>query len=218
MSTEQFLSHLEQQGAAKPLPHPLLVAVRWVVLLLLYMLLVLAITTIRPDIDNKLTEVWFVAELAIMLATSCAAIFSASYLALPDCGQKPWLRFAPLLSITIMLVALAFFMMQPGAMTLSECLRAGEYDCIVHLIVFSIVPVLLLFAALSKSAPVLNGWAGAMIGLAAGSMGYTILRLTEASDDAIILAVWHMLPVAVITGCCVLIGRSILGRWSHTTA
>lgn len=214
MQMEQFIKKLSDEGVAKPLPHPLVIAAIGLGIVFAYFMLMLVMIGLRPDIAIKLQQGWFVSELLIILYAVVAAIVAASYLALPDNGQKPWVRFMPTLPLAIMAIALGFLMTRPGAMTLAECIKAGHFACILHLIMFSIAPTALLFIAMVRAAPTFDGWAGAMAGLAGGCLGYALLRLMEASDDAIIMATWHMLPVVLVTVVSMLLGKRLLSQWA----
>lgn len=213
MSTKDFINQLASEGAKKPMPQPLKLAAKWTLLMLGYLAAIALILGMRPDMPSKLEAYSFLLEQLIAIAAGIAALLATAFLALPDTGQKPWVRYLPLVLIGGMIATLGYSIFSGSAMSLSECLSQDHMSCIIELFLFSLAPGALLFAALKKAAPYYSGWAGAMVGLSAGCFGYVLLRLTEAADDATVLTVWHLLPVLALTLLCVWLGRINLRSW-----
>jgi hypothetical protein len=70
-----------------------------------------------------------------------------------------------------------------------------------------------MFYTIQKAAPIKCCFAGAMAGLSAGSFGYVALRLiSDKSDDATSLLIWHFLPVVGVVLISMMFGKIFLGK------
>ncbi|MDE3017362.1 MAG: DUF1109 family protein, partial [Pseudomonadota bacterium] len=140
MDTNAFISQLAAKGAQKPMQRPLLVAGKWLLLLAAYFAVVTMFTGFRPDIAAKWQQPLYLIELAAMLTTAITAAVAASFLALPDVGQRPWIRFVPFVPLMFLGGLLLQNMANGNAMPLIECIRLQKYQCILLLILFSLLP------------------------------------------------------------------------------
>lgn len=207
MDTEGLIAGLAAKGPGKPLPSPLAMTGKWLLALLLYFIVVTAFTGLRPDMAVKWQQPLYRMELAGILVTAVTAAFAASFLALPDVGQRPWIRFLPFLPLMFLAGLLWQSVAAGHAMPLIECIRAERYDCIALLALFSIVPGVFMFVTIQRAAPTRCCWAGSMAGLAVASVGYILLRLVDTSDDPSMLILWHFIPVMLITMAGMVIGK-----------
>lgn len=212
MDTEAFISKLAAGGAHKPMPHPLAVAGKWLLALLVYFVAVTAFSGLRTDIAVKLGQPLYLVELTGMLATAMTAAVAASFLALPDVGQRPWIRFVPFLPLMMLAGWLLHGMAAGNAMPLIECIKMQRYQCIFLLMLFSILPGIFMFITIQRAAPTRCCWAGSMAGLSVASFGYILLRLVSDSDDPTQLIVWHFIPVMLVTMIGMISGKLFLGR------
>lgn len=207
MDTEALIARFAAEGAKKPLPHPLAVAGKWLVLLAVYFGIVTLVTGFRPDIATKWTQPLYLMELTGMLATAIAAAIAASFLALPDVGQRPWLKFVPLIPIMILGALLMQSIASGNAMPLIECIKMQRYDCLVRITLFSVVPAAFMFITIQRAAPTRCCWAGSMAGLSTASFGYVLLRIVDTADDPSALVIWHLIPVMLVTMIGMVVGK-----------
>ena len=117
------------------------------------------------------------AKTAAYTITAIMAAWAASWLALPDTNQKSWVRFLPFIPLAFLMGVLVHGMFTTSTLTLTECLKMGRYDCILRIIIYSLLPAGLMFYTIQKAAPVRCCWAGTMAGLSVASFGY-IWRLS----------------------------------------
>lgn len=207
MDTETLIAQFTTEGARKPLPHPLAIGGKWLMLFTAYLVIVILISGARPDIEAKIVQPLYLMELAGMLATAITAAITASFLALPDVGGRPWMKFVPLIPIMMLGVLLMQTIASGNAMPLLECVQMQRYDCLLRIALFSIVPVAFIFITIQRAAPTRCCWAGSMAGLSAASFGYVFLRLVDTNDDPSALVIWHLIPVMLVTMAGMMAGK-----------
>ena len=213
MNNRDFIDKLTDEGPKKPWPSSHKVVAKWLALMAVYFAVLVAISGFRSDIALKMANPLYLVELLLMLLTTVAAAYGASFLALPDDNQKPWIRFAPLIPLVFLLGIICYGLCCSEAMPLIECLKSGRYDCIMHVTLYSIVPIVAIFYTVQKAAPIKCCWAGAMAGLSAASFGYIALRLiSDKSDDPTSLMIWHFLPVVAVVIISTMFGKVIFSR------
>ena len=216
MKTEKLIQALAEE--AKPVItifSPARQLIVWLVLTVLFFSGVIALFGTRPDFHQKLSEMHYLTEMVLAIITAVTAAMAAIWFSLPDMGQKPWVRWMPLLSLIIWVLYLMFSMDQtmPQAvkMLTAECHHA-RYDCAWHLALFALIPGALLFMMMRKAAAVHYYWAGGMAALAVASIGYLCLRILEENDSITHLLLWHVIPMFILSILGVFIGRVTL-RW-----
>ncbi|PIR38818.1 MAG: hypothetical protein COV35_05465 [Alphaproteobacteria bacterium CG11_big_fil_rev_8_21_14_0_20_39_49] len=212
MRTEDFIATLAKEGARKPFPRPSKVMLGWLLAVTAYFGLLIAFYGFRPDMAEKLTQPVYLLEVIGMAITAIMVAWAASWLALPDTNQKSWVRFLPFIPLAFLMGMLVYGMFTNSELTLAECLKLGRYDCIVGIVLYSLLPGGLMFYTIQKAAPARCCWAGTMAGLSVASFGYILLRLIGISDDPTQLLVWHFLPVFMIMAIGMMIGKVYLGR------
>lgn len=212
MDTHDFIHALAQEGPKKPFPRPLKLLLAWLAVTLAYFIIQIVIFGLRDDVVVKLNQPIFIIEQSTMLITALLAAWAACILALPDSNQKPWIRFIPLIPLGFLITILIHGMMTTSMLTLTECLELGRYDCVIQIMLYSLIPAIIMFYTLSKGAPIRCCWAGAMAGLSAASLGYVLLRFIDISDDPTQLLVWHFVPVIIVTFMGFMLGKTLLGQ------
>ena len=212
MKTEDFIKNITQEGARKPFPAPYKVILIWILTIIVYFSALLTFYGFRPDIAEKITGPAYLFEIIIMFITMILSICASAWLALPDINQKSWIRFIPLITFSFLIIVLLYGVITNGTVSLTECLRVQHYDCIILVVMYSLIPGGIIFYTMQKAASLHSSWAGAMAGLAASSSGYILLRLIEESDDPGQLIVWHVLPVIFVMFISMILGKSYLCR------
>jgi hypothetical protein len=212
MNANELIASLAAEGAKKPLPHPLVQAVKWFGWMMVYFVAAAWLVEVRSDLSEKWLQPHYLVELGIITLGAVLSLVAASFLSLPDVGQRAWIRFLPLLPFVVIAGILLQNSASGDGLTLAECLRSGEYECMIYIVVFSILPAIGMFTAISRAAPTHRYWAGAMAGLSASSFGYLSLRLVDPHDDATMMIVWHYIPMLCIVLCCMLAGKVFFRR------
>jgi hypothetical protein len=207
MNTDDFINRLAVQGAHKPMSHPLVIAGKWLAFLFVYFIVVIIAFGLRQDIASKWAQPLYLIELSGMLVTAITAAIAASFLALPDVGGRPWIKFAPFAPLMVLVVFLLQSILAGNAMPLIECIKLQKYACLLVITLFSIIPSIFMFIAIRRAAPTRCCWAGSMAGLSVASLGYVLLRLIDNSDDPAALIIWHFIPVMLITMAGMMVGK-----------
>jgi hypothetical protein len=164
----------------------------------------------RYDLEVKLSEFSFIVELFLALLGSVIAAYGTAVLAVPDNYQRRWQSYwavIPLLLLSCVLIYQEYT--SRGGVVVST---QNTYACALDIVFFSLVPVLIAFFALKRSAPVYSIKAAFMAGLTAVYLAYIVLRLIEANDDIYHLFLWHLLPMAAVVVVCSYLGKRYL-RW-----
>ncbi len=176
-------------------------------------LLLAAALVPRPDLADRLRAGAFVLETAALalavLVLGAFALRSAE----PD--RVPSRRETGLaLALTTSAIAIALTEPPPAGVPLAVVLaRAG--GCLWSSLAFGVGPALALFVAVRRGAPVGPRAAGAYAAGAGLVLAYLAMRLHCPLDDALHLALGHLLPVAAGTIAGALLGGAWLGRWHH---
>ncbi|MBS7532659.1 DUF1109 domain-containing protein [Ancylobacter sonchi] len=84
--------------------------------------------------------------------------------------------------------------------------------CVFFIPVLSLAPLGGLMAALRDGAPANPGLAGAVAGLAAGTLGSALYAWHCPDDSPLFVATWYLLGILIVTGVGYLCGRRLL-RW-----
>lgn len=216
MTIEDMISDLAKDGAKKPFPSPLKVLGAWAAMLLLYIVGVFLYFPIRPDFLETLKTMPFLGQLGLAIVMVVSAAVSASYLALPDSNQKPWIRFLPLLPFILLIGMLSMAVAALGKAGLAGCLDMQQMACAKTVLLFSVLPSVLMVYTIQKAAPIHYFWAASMAGLAGSGIGYVLLLLIEPHENPAHLLIWHFLPVLLTTMVAMSLGKFVLGRWQRS--
>lgn len=135
-----MISQLSQKGAKKKFLSPLQVLGLWACLFLSYVLVMFVFFPLRSDIFLKLGNPYFLLHTMAILLVIVSASIAASYLALPDGNQKPWVRVIPFLPLGLLMGMLvkAFATLVPT--DLSGYLDAHAFACAKAVFLFGLMP------------------------------------------------------------------------------
>ncbi len=87
-----------------------------------------------------------------------------------------------------------------------------KIECTICIMFVAIIPAILIFTILKKGATIKPLQAGSFTVLAASSLGYLILRFSEANDAISHLLIWHYLPMICFAILGAVIGKFFL-KW-----
>jgi hypothetical protein len=210
MKTNDLIEELSNKGLAerKPLMTPMKFTCIWIGVMITYVIIISAIIGVREDLIYKLQDLIWTLEILFLLSLAISATFAANCLALPDVNQNKHIMLFPVLHsglFCIMLIIQYFRNME---------LAFFDYaaHCSVHLMLYSVVPIILMFALLKRAAAIHKGKAGFMISISVTSFGYLILRLVENTDNILHLLLWHLAPMLLVSTISIFIGQRLL-RW-----
>lgn len=210
---DNLINTMEDKGAGAKIAHPfaqilflILMSVVWIGGFAIF-------SGFRPDLSEKLTQPFYVLEIIMLLIISISAVSSSVFLSRPDeCGFSK-LKYVSLVLLLAWL-PVSYFSTN-GDMSWTSMCMAGEkisFDCPKHILLFSIVPAIAIFAIVRAGASLRPLMAGAFGALAASTLAYCVMRLMEASDSMPHLLIWHALPVAIFCLLGAIVGRFSL-RW-----
>ncbi|MFY9327692.1 MAG: DUF1109 domain-containing protein [Georgfuchsia sp.] len=207
---EQLIAELTGEASAvKPAPHPYLLGLMLIGAAAIYLSAVLAVSGLRPDWPQAMSQPWFVAEIVALFMLLVTASFSAALLAFPDLHQKRRLAFAPAWMLTLFLVVMLFAWHadNPPA-TLSQ----HGIECTSCILLLAILPGVWTFYITRMFASTHCHWAGSSALLAAFSVGALWLRLQEANNSILHVVEWHYLPMLAFGMLGLWLGKWLL-RW-----
>lgn len=199
----------QDMGVVKPAPHPYILCLKWMVAAAIYLAVSLAFSGLRPDFMLRISNPWYVAELAALLGVFIVTALSAALLAFPDMHQKPRLVFASALPF-IMFLGILFFAW--SADSPPAPLPVHGIECTHSIALMTLLPALWAFYSLRKYASTHYRLVGSIALLSAFSVGALWLRLYEANDSILHVIEWHYLPMLAIGLVGLWLGKVVL-KW-----
>ena len=186
----------------------------WIVLALGTVVLA-AVVGLRHDLGAQLDRSHFVVTLAILLAGAGLAATVALLAAVPGRIGR---REARGVAAGLLVMAVTLALLGDGDPVLApRTFVATGVQCFACIALFGIVPWLALYRAAGRAAPIDAATTGLCIGVAAFLVGAAAVRVACPVDDAVHLAVWHGLPVALWTTCSMTFAGTRLTRWLEAT-
>lgn len=207
---DDLVAELAQHASAvKPAPHPFMLSLQWTGAAAAYLGLSLALSGIRPELAERLHNIWFAAEILALLGIFIVTSLSAALLAFPDLYQKRCLAFAPILPFMLLLavMVLAWHADSPPAP-----LPAHSFECTLGITLMALLPAAWTFYSMRKYASTHYRLAGSVALLSAFSVGALWLRLHEANDSIVHVIEWHYLPMLAIGLLGLWLGKVLL-KW-----
>jgi hypothetical protein len=214
MNTNELIRRFIDEGAGRPLLHPMQQSALWIAGILAYLFIFLFFDGFRPGIAEKLALPGFMIELVMLFLVATSASFAAFCLSRPDGFQLPWIKFMPIPLLFIW--AVVAFANEGDNLSLSilwNSIGLGQFDCPLHILLFSILPGVVIFFLVRMGATIRYYWAGAMSTLSVTAFAYLFMRLVENNDNPAHLIIWHALPISLICLVGMFAGRKAF-RWS----
>ncbi len=199
---DDLVTQLAQDATpVQPAPHPFKLSLQWISAAAIYLSVSLAFSGLRPQFAEHLHNVWYVAELAALLALFVVTALSTALLAFPDLHQKRRLAFAPIASFALLVLVLflAWRADSPPAP-----LPIHSFECTLSITLMTLLPAVWTLYSLRQFASTHYRLAGSVALLSAFSVGALWLRLHEANDSIAHVVEWHYLPM---------LGIGLLGLW-----
>jgi len=198
----ELIDQLAQDSApVKPAQHPMLLSVEWILIAMFYLAATLMFSGYRPDLSVKLHEVWFIAEIATLVAIFLTTSLSAALLSFPDMYQMRRTLLLP--AISFALFALVLFLAWRADSPPSPR-PVHDIECTLSITLMAILPATLSFFVIRKFASTHHYLSGGITLLSAFSVGALWLRLYEQTDSISHVINCHYLPM---------IGIGLIGMW-----
>lgn len=207
---ERLVSTLaDDAGPTKVAPHPYVLSLKWLLAAVLYLVVLLLASGVRPDLSTVLTHPWFVGEIIALGLVLFAAVLSGALLSFPDLYQKRWLAYGSLWMFALfgILIVCAWQADSPSAP-----LPVHSFECTIDISLVALLPAASIFYAMRKFASTHFAWAGSVALIGAFSVGAIWLRLYEANDSILHVVEWHYLPMLVVGLIGLRLGKLLL-RW-----
>lgn len=195
MTIENLITNLANRKIKEPLPSPLKTTLCAVSFLAIYLVILLEFFGIRNDIFIELKNGKFILELALNILVIVASIIAISHLRLPNINKNQKIIFV-LIAIFLMFCALICLDFHGNE---SQEICGGEgYQCLLGIILFSLLPMLFLAAILRHG--VMTNYAASFIaiGISGGCFAYLVERLANPVEERIHLIIWHFMPIFLV--------------------
>ncbi|MBY0356316.1 MAG: DUF1109 domain-containing protein [Rickettsiales bacterium] len=213
--TTDVIARLSQEAqAVTPMRTPRDWAVRLLFVLAIYGVVSQAMLGIRADLWIQFSRPLFSLEIILLALLILLNGFASMLSMYPDAYQKKHLLFWPLaiLAMLLGLIACQFVLAQDIRMVIPAGELAHTKECAICVASLALIPSAFMFALLRKGAPVHLRQAGIFTVLAASGIGCLTLRLSEANDSIMHLALWHYIPTLLFAVLGAFCGRMLL-RW-----
>lgn len=193
MNLDKLINNLGEEGAKKKLENVAKTTIFAVIFLTIYLIILLEIFGIRDDFFVIIKDFSFQAELFLNVFLIIFAIFLVVNFRLPSLENREFLIYI-LLSLFILFSSTVCF----GCCEESDKICGAGYNCLIVIILFSLVPMFFLMAILRLG--ILTNYLVCVlaIGLASGSFAYLAERLVNVTQDRFHLIIWHFSPIFLV--------------------
>lgn len=215
METNELIATLSREPrAGTALKKPAWFGSRLLLVLLAYGIGAQLVLGLRPDLGQQLLRPAFVVEIMLLASLTLAGAIAAIYAMYPDVRQRLWLLWVPYMVSALLAAFLLFQLFMPAdvRMVLPAPEAAHRMECALCIGAVALLPAAAIFGLLRKGASVHPFKAGSLAVLAASGLGCLTLRLAEANDSLLHLAVWHYLPTLIFAALGAAAGRQVL-KW-----
>jgi hypothetical protein len=205
MKTEALIKKISQNiSPVKLQASPLKRFFAWFLAAFFMVSLGVVIRGFRGDVFQVLDHPFFIIETVSIFILAILASMSAFILSIPNEKQKPmwqWVFWVP----TAAWLSLLIYRSVTGAFVIESGL-----GCIRDIVLIGLLPGAALFYMLSKAAPIRLGFVGALAALSMASIAAVGIQFTCSIESPLHLLFWHLLPVLLIAGLGIALGRWLL--------
>ncbi len=212
--TQSLIEQLSQDvKPVKPMPKPRILALGLCAVMAIYGLAAQYILGLRPDLAVQFMRPLFVAETVLLVQLLFCSAFAAILSLYPDIYQKSaWLKVPFLLfALLFLLIIVQLFLPIDGRMVVPDE-SAHKMECALCIAAVALIPAAIIFMMLRYGATIKPLQAGVFAVLAASAVGCLTLRLAEANDSMMHLALWHYLPTLLFASLGAFLGKFLL-KW-----
>ncbi len=212
--TDALIAALSAEATPrKKLGSPLRLGVYLLAGLALYASLVQCFLGMRPDFGLQFGRLAYVTEITLLLGLIVSATAAAILAMVPDAYQHSrWLRVPYVILGCLVGLILAQMILPPDARMVLLPPGATELQCTICIALVSVLPSAAMFMLLRRGASVRPMRLGSFVVLATTAVGCLEVRLEEANDSLMHLAVWHYLPILLLACFGAWLGSRLL-KW-----
>jgi hypothetical protein len=205
MNTDDLIADLVRElTPVTRLPNPWKRVVSWFAVSLPTIAVIVVAMGLRSDIEAKLADFWFTAQLLTALVTAVAAAYATFSSSIP--GRASWLTYLPLVPAAAWLGVLG-----------QQCLLAApgtlgwvpDPMCIPAIAMAGAIPAVAIVIMARRGAVLFPFRTALLAGIAASAMGYFALRLFHYEDAALTVLVWQFGSVALLSGLFAVAGPRV---------
>lgn len=199
----------EELEPVKPMPHPLIQAIPYIVVSFAYMAVVVFYLGIRGDVIEKLGDVAFMVEIFMMSFLAISSMITAIYLTVPDMRGEKWILAIPFTLLAsffgmVIIKAVSEGVDMPNVHKMDHCMGEGGY--------MTIIPLAVLLFLTKRGATTRPYLSALMTIFAVAGLGYVGLRFTCSMDTIGHAVISHMIPYIVIGSILGIAARKIY-KW-----
>ncbi len=190
------------------MPHPLKLAVPWVMFSFLYVVGVVFFQGFRTDIVQRLADPVFVFELVMASSLSISAALASIWLCIPDIRGQRWIIAVP----TVLFAVFSFRLLLHVFLDSFHVPAIHWNLCYMSSLIYGVLPALaIIFLSMrgKTTHPVLMAF---MVSISVGGVGYIGLRLVCSSEDIGHICCYHVLPYVLFGFLVSLLGYRLY-RW-----
>lgn len=192
----------------RPLRHPLVRSLPFVVLALLYTSGVVWHLGLRPDLVHKFKDTVFLFETGLAGFIALSAALASVWTCVPDMRGQKWVLALPLVSVGVFL-----FWTGLRAWTEGASIPTPHWDhCFEDALLLGALPAAFVIVLSRKGATTCPRTTAGMNILSTAALGYVGLRFTCMLDTVGHTALYHLLPFLVLGGILGLTARRLY-RW-----
>jgi len=199
----------------KPIGRPIARLTLWLLFATVFMSLAVYIVGPRPNLLAAFIEPTFALRIVTTLCVAVVAGLAAFTLAIPGRNHEQSLVILGFAIVTLaILLGYLFYS--------AESLAPGAgVRCARNTMIFGVAVSSILYFMLKGGAPIRSGTVGALAALGAAAFGSVGTQMICRNESPMHIFVWHLLPIALLSGVGILLGRLIFNwndRKSYRTA
>lgn len=181
----------------------------WFLGSLFYLATVVSYIGLRPDFDMNAMNPLYIFEIGLAGLILISASIASSWLSVPDCLQRPWIKIIP---ITLALIFTLWAVIRSVAegMDFISGLHIGH--CAQEGLLMEVIPLVALVFITIKSCTTQPYWSMVMNVLAVSTLGWIGLRLTCPVDEMGHSLFNHLLPFAILAAALGMFARKLF-KW-----
>lgn len=214
MKTENLIKSMsENLSPVRSLQNYTIRFAKWLGATLLCIGAIIPTIGLRDDISSVIAEPAFLVELLMLISLALLSASAAFVLSVPNETKAKIVRIFPFIPLSLWALILIFdFSKSLSSDGMSAFIFDDGMACVGDIFVLGTIPGALLFIMLKKAAPTKLGWSGFLAVLAIASFGAIGSQLMCNKEQPMHLILWHLMPVIILGGAGVFIGRKLL-RW-----
>lgn len=187
----------------------------WLTFAIAYVLAIVLVCDIRPDLSIKVSQEIFVIELIAVTLVVLSSLLSCAFLCVPDNYNKNWISYFPFIffiGLSAVIACLFFSQYLDPNYVYSPIDSDSTFKCALEIFLFSVPPAISSIYLMKKGAPTKTYTSALCVALCSTGASYIALRLVEANDDAVHIIIWHYVPILIFTSLLAVNSKNLL-RW-----